>query len=215
MNYWTPNNMRDDRPLSRTGRICRKAAGVVLVLVLLALAAAPLRGVESAHAQGEGLYLNNLVLDNMAGEVTARFGVDVVGLRKVRRALEDEGAVLGLVCTASIERKRTMWMNAVLANTEYVSRLFKDALSDEYVLHLPGAPEPMRSKELEPMLKKAWDGVTLSLGPWSMLTPGSEYVLNLTIELKRADVPVWLDYTLFFWSWDVFPETSYQLDFIY
>jgi hypothetical protein len=185
----------------------------VFFFLACALASAAIPG--SARAQGEGLYLDNLVLDNQAGEITARFGVDVVGLEKIRRALEDEGAVLGLICTAIIDRKRTMWMNSELATTEYVSRLSKDALSNEYVLRSPGMPEPMRSKELEPLLEKGWGGITLSLGPWSMLKPGSEYGLNLTIELKRADVPAWLDYTLFFWSWDVYPSTTYQLDFLY
>lgn len=191
------------------------AAGFLLLILLFFACLPQGRGPREARAQGEGIYLNNLVLDNQAGEITARFGVDVVGLDTVRQALEEEGAVLGLICSANIERKRSLWSDAELASTEYVSRLSKNALSNEYVLVLPGSPEPLRSKELKPLLDKAWGGLTLSLGPWSMLSPGSEYVLNLTIELKRADVPAWLNYMLFFWSWDVFPATTYQLDFMY
>lgn len=196
-----------------SGRCHLAVIGLLFAVIVLSVAVGP--GARTAVAQGEGLHLNNLVLDNQAGEVTARFGVDVVGLEKVRQALEEDGSVLGLICTATIERKRTLWMNAELANTEFVSRLSKNALSKEYVLHMPGTPEPLRSKELAPLLEKAWGGIALRLGPWSMLKTGESYVLDLSIELKRSDVPAWLQYTLFFWSWDVFPSAAYQLDFRY
>jgi len=202
-----------DKP-SAVGSLARLTAFILLpAIIATVLLAVP--GVRTASAQGEGLHLNNLVLDNQAGEVTARFGVDVVGLEKVRQALEEEGAVLGLICTATIERKRSVWMNADMADTELISRLSKDVLSNEYVLSMPGNPEPLRSKELAPLLEKAWGAITLSLGPWSMFKTGNDYVLDLSIELKRSDVPAWLQYTLFFWSWDVFPGASYRLDFRY
>lgn len=200
-------------PKAASGRCKLAVIGLLLAVIALAVAVGP--GARTAVAQGEGLHLNNLVLDNQAGEVTARFGVDVIGLEKVRQALEEDGAVLGLICTATIERKRTIWMNSELASTEYVSRLSKNALSNEYVLNIPGSSEPLRSKELASLLEKAWGGITLRLGPWSMLETGEGYILDLNIELKRSDVPAWLQYTLFFWSWDVFPGANYQLDFRY
>jgi hypothetical protein len=102
-----------------------------------------------------------------------------------------------------------------VAGAEYVSRLSRDELAQEYVLHLPGAEKPLRSKDLAPLLDKAWGAVAMDLGSWSLLAPGHDYALRLRISLKRLDVPAWLRYAVFFWSWDVLPETNYQQEFHY
>lgn len=182
----------------------------LLLAVLLALGAVLL---GTARAADQVLDLNNLVLDNQAGQITVRFGVSAPPA-PLREALA-EGAGLGLVCTASLERVRGVLPDADVAEGEYISELTRDELAQEYVLRLPGVEKPVRSKDLGALLDKAWGAVTMDLGSWDLLAPGHTYALSLTISLKRRDVPAWLRYSLFFWSWDVLPETNYQLEFSY
>jgi len=184
---------------------CKTVAALCLAALLV------LAGVASAAAQA--LDLNNLVLDNQAGQITVRFGVSAPAA-PLREALA-EGASLGLVCKATLERVRGVLPNSDLVEGEYVSVLERDELAQEYVLRLPGVEKPVRSKDLPALLNKAWGSVTMDLGSWGLLAPGHAYTLSLAISLKRRDVPAWLRYSLFFWSWDVLPETNYQLQFNY
>ncbi len=191
----------------------RAPARAAAFLPALLLAAVVFLGAWPAWGAEQSLDLDNLVLDNQAGEITVRFGV-TAPLDPLRKAL-GEGSRLGLVCKASLERVRGVLPDAGVAQGEYVSELTRDELAQEYVLHLPGVEKPVRSKDLRVLLDKAWGAVTMDLGSWDLLTPGHAYALNLTISLKRMDVPAWLRYSLFFWSWDVLPATNYQLEFNY
>ena len=184
----------------------------LLPTLLLALGLA-LGLAGNARAADQVLDLNNLVLDNQAGQITVRFGVTAPP-GPLREALA-EGSTLGLVCTATLERVRGVFFDVDVAEGEYVSELTRDELAQEYVLRLPGVEKPVRSKDLPALLDKAWGSVTMDLGSWGLLMPGQTYTLNLTTSLKRRDVPAWLRYSLFFWSWDVLPETNYQLEFSY
>jgi hypothetical protein len=195
-------SMPADRPHTPRLKALTAACCAALVLFL---------AVQAVAAE---MRLSHLVLDNQAGEITARFGIDFMGLEELERALS-EGSTLELVCMAEIVRRRSLWMNKGLAEAEFMSTLSRDALAKEYVLRLPGEQEPLRSDKLAPLIDKAWGALVMDLGPWSTLQRGQEYTLGLSVTLRRSEVPAWLRYTLFFWSWEVVPETEYQLDFSY
>jgi hypothetical protein len=73
----------------------------------------------------------------------------------------------------------------------------------------------LQDKDIQELFNKAWDQLTLDLGSWSALQRGDSYSLRLEIRLSRSDIPAWLRYSLFFWSWDVIQPTTYRLDFTY
>lgn len=177
-----------------------------LVLVLLLFWAAPVLA--------QTLSLNNLVIDNQAGSFMARFGVGVEGIEDVAVNL-DNGVVLGLTCEARLLRKRSLMPDRTVAETQWISRLQQDALTGEYVLVFPGRESPFREKDLKKLLARAWSNISLDMGPWSNLERGADYQLFLSIKLNQVDIPNWFRRTLFFWSWDVVPATTYQLDFRY
>ncbi len=185
-----------------------RAAGCLgaLILAFLLFRAGP--------ARAQSLTLNNLVVDNQAGSFMARFGVIVDGVPEVAYNL-DNGVVLGLTCEAKLSRKRSMWADKTVNEVLWVSRLQQDSLTGEYVLVLPGRETPFREKDLQKLLTRAWSNIAVDLGPWSNLERGSDYVLDLSIKLNQVDIPNWFRRTLFFWSWDVVPATSYQLEFRY
>ncbi|MDD4951365.1 MAG: DUF4390 domain-containing protein [Desulfovibrionaceae bacterium] len=182
-------------------------AALVLALVL-ALAA------WAAPGLCQSLNLRDLVVDNQAGTLTARFGVLVGGAKEVAESLED-GAVLALTCQARLYQRRDYWLDGLRAENTFVSRLRLDSLTREFVLDIPGREAPLKNKDLEALLAEGWSDIGLSLGPWNALRHGASYSLGLDVKLNQADIPNWFKRLLFFWSWDVIPATSYKLDFKY
>lgn len=168
----------------------------------------------SASAQGGTLELGNLILDNQAGNITVRFGVRVDGLEALEHVL-GEGSTVALVCKGGVYQRKSLWLDKEIAEIRWQSTLHRDVLARDYVLDLPGSDKPLRSKNLGELLHDGWERLAMVVGPWSDLTSGAEYSLDLNFSLARTDVPTWLRYIVFFKSWDVYPPVSYQLDFSY
>lgn len=73
----------------------------------------------------------------------------------------------------------------------------------------------VRDKELDRLLDETIKRLVTQVAPLSIFENGQDYRLILTLSLRHTDVPPWLAHTLLFWSWDVVPEASYELDFTY
>lgn len=165
-------------------------------------------------ACAQSLVLSNLVVDNQAGNLAARFGVAVEGLAEVTDSLHS-GVTLALSCKAQLTRPGGLFSSTQVAEAELVSRLKYDSLTKEYVLVLPGREAPLKNARLDELLRAGWSQLTLDMGSWRRLERGKEYALGLDIRLTQTDIPNWFRRTLFFWTWDVTPQTSYQLTFKY
>lgn len=157
--------------------------------------------------------LGDLVLDNLAGNVSVRFSVSMDSMKELEEELA-AGSTVRLTCDGAVYRQRSMWADASITDGQWVSYLSKDVLANNYRVELPGGKD-IEGRSLPDLLDRAWEGIALDLGPWSELTPGSDYRLELRLSMDRTEVPVWLRYMLFFWSFDVYPERTYQLDFSY
>ncbi len=181
---------------------------VVLTCALCLLILAP----RCVHA--EALTLKNMVMDNQAGTITARFGILLNEEGKVEEALKN-GINLKLECDAALYRHQSLWPDSKVGSTHYENNIYYDSLSGEYVLEQPERKNPVRNKSLSLLLEKGWKSLALDLGPWSLLERDIRYQLILNVKLDQDEVPAWLRYTLFFWSWDVVPAATYQLDFTY
>ncbi|MEG6549015.1 DUF4390 domain-containing protein [Desulfocurvibacter africanus] len=160
------------------------------------------------------LVLSNLVVDNQAGEILVRFGVEVEGSDRVAGILK-EGESLGLSCSVSLLRERSLWIDQTVYSADLDLFLRYDPLSKQFTAELPGSESPMAHADLAVLLSKAWSEITLDLGPWKDLSRGKDYRLMLEISLNRLDVPIWLKKPLFFWDWEAAPTTHYQLEFTY
>ncbi|NDV22123.1 DUF4390 domain-containing protein [Desulfovibrio sp. JC022] len=164
-------------------------------------------------AQASSLQLKNMVLDNQAGSIMARFGIELTADTQVEEALQN-GMKLKLECKASLFEHKSVWLDSKVAGKTYSSKLYFDSLSNQFVLEKPGA-KIFKNKSLSILLRDEWKSFVLDLGPWSTLKRGERYNLRLKVRLDRTEVPAWLKNTLFFWSWDVIPAATYQLDFTY
>ena len=179
------------------------AAAFALTLVLWASAAC-----------AQSLVLSNLVVDNKAGSLTARFGVSMDDAAELTDSLQS-GATLALTCKARLSRKSGMFGSPDIAAAEITSRLKYDSLTKEYSLALPGREGPLKNVGLHDLLRTGWGELTLDLGPWRMLERDRDYTLTLDLRLYQTDIPNWFRRTLFFWAWDVAPSATYQLHFKY
>lgn len=196
-----------------TAYILSPRAARFALRVLFAMLLAVTCAFTSSARAGE-MELEGLVLDNEAGNITVRFGVAMTGMYELAKEL-DAGTTVVLSCEASVHRRTSFWPDKNLASGELVSVLTKDQLADEYVLSLPGEDAPRRNKLLPVLLGDVWSSLSMDLGPWKALAPGNDYRLDLKISMDRTDVPVWLRYVVFFWSFDVCPSVGYQLEFSY
>lgn len=191
------------------GRPCPVAGAAALLGLALAMVLfCPARG----HAQG--LVLANLVVDNQAGAILVRFGVEVEGTSELADLLRD-GESLGLRCSATLLHKRSMWLDKTVSSAGLDLSLRHDPLSKQFVAEALDGGTPLTHTDLTALLGKAWSEISLNLGSWKDLNRGKEYSLLLEINLNRLDVPVWLKRSLFFWNWSAAPTTRYQLDFTY
>lgn len=143
----------------------------------------------------------------------ARFGIELAADTEVEEALQN-GIKLKLECDASLFEHKSVWMDSKVAGKNYSSKLYFDSLSNEFVLEKPGQ-KIFKNKSLSILLREEWKSFILDLGPWSTLKRGERYNLRLKVRLDRTEVPAWLKSTLFFWSWDIIPAATYQLDFTY
>lgn len=189
-------------------------AGRLRALCILVCAVILLAGLVPARGLAGELELGSLILDNQEGNISVRFGVRVSGMNALREEL-DAGSTVILDCNATVYRKGQVWLDKRLVGAEWNSTLAKDVLAEEYRLQLPGESKPRRGKDLNALLAASWGSLTMDLGPWTALAPGNDYQLKLDLSLERTDVPVWLRYVVFFWTFDVYPPATYQLDFTY
>lgn len=190
----------------------RHAAARTRGLCALALALALCLWAQAAQAQS--LVLSNLVVDNQSGTLAARFGVALDTTATATDVLQS-GVTLALTCKGKLTRAEGWLSSPQVAQAELVSRVRYDSLTREYVLSLPGREAPLKNARLDELLRAGWGSLALDLGPWKQLEGGKEYTLHLDIRLQQTDIPGWFRRTLFFWSWDMAPQTSYQLHFKY
>ncbi|WP_319763516.1 DUF4390 domain-containing protein [Maridesulfovibrio sp.] len=165
-------------------------------------------------AQAGSLQLENMVLDNQAGSIMARFGIELTSDTQIEEALHN-GIKLKLICEASLYEHKSVWLDSKVAGKTYSNKLYFDSLSNQFVIEKEDSDKIFKNNSLSILLRDEWKSIILDLGPWSTLQRGEQYNLRLKVRLDRTEVPAWLKNTLFFWSWDLIPAATYQLNFTY
>jgi hypothetical protein len=167
---------------------------------------------ENAGASSSApVILDGVVLDNHDGRVRLSCGVRIADPAPIRDALS-EGMDLELVCTGTLHRVRTVLWNETLAEQRFNAVLKGDLLSRRYVLEQEGTRKVFSEDSLAEELNRSWARLDFDLGHWSLIDPGERYVIGINVSLKKTEIPAWVRLPLFFWSWDVVPETSYRME---
>jgi hypothetical protein len=171
-----------------------------------------LAGVVSAGAQQ--LVLENFVLDNVGERIQVRFGLEVEEIEELQKPLENGGRVR-MQCTIFLRRQRGWWPDSTVAEKKLCYDLKNNPLTQMYSMVNCQNDNQARDNTLQDLIQKKWNDITLDLGPWSALHSGASYFVEVNLQFKRPDVPVWLKKALFFWSWDVLASQNYRMHFVY
>lgn len=164
------------------------------------------------HAQS--LILNDLVVDNSNGTMTVHYGVLVEDAPAIEQALS-EGLKLRFIGHVALYEKRSLWWNEFLVENNFVCDLREDTLKQEVVLVIDDQETRFPMSEFARVFQERLEHLVTPLGPWSMVDKKTTYIVRLTLTMSRIDVPVWIRVPLFFWSWDLVPETTFEMEFAY
>lgn len=162
----------------------------------------------------QSLILNDLVVDNTNGTMTVHYGVTVEDAPAIEQALS-QGMALRFIGHVALYKKRSLWWNEFLVESDFVCDLREDTLKQEVVLAFDGSEIHAPMAEFARVFQKRLDHMVTPLGPWSMVNKSTTYVVRLTLSMSRVDVPAWIRVPLFFWSWDLVPETTFAMEFAY
>ena len=180
------------------------AAGLVACFVLAG----------GGEARAQQLVLKDMGVESENGAVVLRFSLGVDDESALRNALVQGGALL-LECRATLFKERDYWLDGDVAEAGFLSTLRSDPLTREFILSQPGLERPLRSKELGPLLDRAWGEIDAPLTTLARLEAGNLYYVEFEARLKMDDVPEWLKGTLFYRTWEVAPSLTYRMDFEY
>ena len=167
-----------------------------------------------AWVQAQSLVLNDLVVDNTNGTMTVHYGVLVEDAPAIEQALS-EGLNLRFSGHAALYRKRSMWWDEFLVENDFICDIREDILKQEGVLTMDGEEIRFPMDDFARVFQERLEHMVTPLGPWSRVQKGTTYIVRLTLAMSRVDVPVWIRVPLFFWSWDLVPETRFEMEFSY
>lgn len=197
---------------SSSGRISPLHVPVVSgLLVMLALLLC--WGRPTGAAPTQMLTLRDMAVDTQDEDVVLRFGVDLETAGQVTAMLQD-GEILGLRCRATLERRRTLWFNKTLTEVQRVIVFRYDPLNNRYLAEDEKgllAEHP----DVAGLFAQTLGRIAIDLGPRDALPVDEDYRVDLTVRMDRVNVPAWLKRALFFWDFEVSPETRYQFEFSY
>ncbi len=165
-------------------------------------------------AGAQELVLDTLVLDNVNERIQLRFGVQTEEMEALRTSLDTSGA-LRVECTIFLRRQRSWWPDSMLVEKDLRYDLRVNPLTQSYKMINCQTQQTIKGNKLKGLIQKGWEDIAVDLGPWKALQPGSTYIVELKLQFKRPDVPIWLKKTLFFWSWDVLSTQNYRMYFTY
>ena len=164
--------------------------------------------------RAEFLTLDDLVVDNADGIMTVHYGVQVHDAEGIRTALL-QGLHLRFTGTATLYKKRSLWWDKFLAENSFVCDLRHDALKQEVVLCQGTEEKRFPLEEFVEYLNVGLRNLSIPIGSWDLIQRGNVYQIQLCLTLTREDVPAWIRIPLFFWSWDLFPDNTFQMEFSY
>jgi hypothetical protein len=150
----------------------------------------------TVSAGAQQLALEGLVLDNVGERIQLRFGVQA----------EDVDA---------LEQILGWWPDNTVAEKRIRYHLKTHPLTQTYRLINQHTNSTARDDSLQDLMHRQWKEIILDLGAWKMLDTGADYILELTLQFTRPNVPQWLKTTLFFWSWDVVTSQTFRMHFTY
>jgi hypothetical protein len=163
-------------------------------------------------ASPERFTLEEPRLEVRAGTLFLHLPLGVLNEMALSDMLRD-GAMLELRIEMEVLRKRSLLPNAGEEEKEFSSIIKHDPLTREFRASLPGSGEILHDPLLSALLRKSWKKLELPLLESPRLRADSEYLVEISLSLRHAELPPWLERTLVFWTRDVLPALQLTLDY--
>ena len=125
-----------------------------------------------------------------------------------------DGAKMEMTCRVQFLRKRTFWSNELLAENTVSTRLAYDRLLREFVLSAEDTP-PLRNESFRGLMNESWENLSIPLDNPGGLEQNQNYLIKVTADLKYTEMPPWLTRSILFWSEEIIPATTFELDLTY
>ena len=125
-----------------------------------------------------------------------------------------DGAKMEMACLVQFLRKRTFWSNELLTENTVSTRLAYDRLLREFVLSVEDAPL-VRNESFRGLMSESWENLNIPLENPGGLEQDQSYMVKVTVDLKYTEMPPWLTRSILFWSEEIIPATTFELDLTY
>lgn len=125
-----------------------------------------------------------------------------------------DGAKVEMTCHVQFLRKRTFWSNELVAENTIYTHLAYDLLLREFVLSTEDSP-PTRNESFRALMRATWEDLSIPLENPGGLEQDQDYALKATVDLKYTEMPPWLTRSILFWSEEIIPATTFELDLTY
>ncbi len=125
-----------------------------------------------------------------------------------------DGAKMEMTCHVQFLRKRTFWSNELVAENTIYTRLAYDLLLREFVLSGDDSPAT-RNESFRALMRATWENLSIPLENPGGLEQDQDYVVKATVDLKYTEMPPWLTRSILFWSEEIIPATTFELDLTY
>lgn len=125
-----------------------------------------------------------------------------------------DGAKVEMACQVQFLRKRSFWSDETLAESTIYSRLRHDPLLREFVVSTGEAPAT-RGEDFHRLMEETWGNLSIPLDNPGGLVQDEDYLVKVTVSLKHTEMPPWLTRSILFWSDEIIPPTTFELDMSY
>lgn len=179
----------------------------LLPLILLLLWA-----VSAFAAQMQGFVYEDPKLYQKDATVRLAMPVSVDNEDVLRGTLRD-GATVELLIDIKVERKRSLWFNETINETQHSFVLKHDPLTRVFRVFDSKGEVLSEHKNIRIVLRNTLKEMDLPVISRTLLEQGEEYFVIITLRLQHVELPPWLDKTLVFWSRDLIDPETIKLDY--
>lgn len=163
------------------------------------------------ESRSQTLDFSSFLIDTQEDHLVAMLSIDVEEFEKIQKSLH-EGNKISMIFTVKLYRHRTLFWNKNIREKTIEVEMEKDLLSEEYIVKFPDKTFTLQELQ-EDSFDALFEDISIKLAPLEELIPGREYRLQVGIRVISRDVPQWIKTTLFFLSWDIVREVSYEMEF--
>ncbi len=136
--------------------------------------------------------------------------INIKNIDEVKKTIKD-GASIEISCKTDLLRKQIFFSDINLENISTIWLLQYDPLTREFLLS-KNTKLVKRDKDINKLVDSIFFPLEASLDNKNLEAKIS-YSIDVHINLRQAQIPAWIEKTLFFWDWNLM-SASYSFEFV-